>query len=441
MKCRMNFVFYAWLAVTLLSAGQVFAQADWTQRFPSVSPPARSSAGMAQLGNNVVLFGGLVSSSSGNSVLGDTWVWDGSNWSQITSFGLFGTGSHPSARSNAVMAYHPNANVVVLFGGIDANGTLLNDTWLFTLTTNALLKRTYYQWTQVTSGTVPPAREDATMQFDPSSNRLVLATGSNFTGTLSDTWAFDPSAQTWTLVTTGEPTPARATAAMAPCAIDASHVDDRLLLFGGFETVSPFVLGDSWIFRTSLFASLDWGLVTPAVSPPARFRHAMAFYPISNQVVLYGGGGSGVVFSDTWNAFCGSWAQASPAHNPGQRNSMSMAYSNAKFNVVMFGGRKVVNGAFQDSNETWTWGRRAACLPTDGATLPVGSKVTCQFDQIEGVEFQGWETMGFAPPFRESNDVTFHTEAPGYASITAEWADAAGSHSQTYNYTIVGPHR
>ena len=108
---------HIWLAVSVLFSSHVFAQADWTQRSPAASPPARSSAGMAQLGVNVMLFGGISTTSNGTAALGDTWLWNGTTWSQVSSFGLFGTGPRPSARSNATMAYHPNANTIVLFGG------------------------------------------------------------------------------------------------------------------------------------------------------------------------------------------------------------------------------------------------------------------------------------------------------------------------------------
>lgn len=434
------------LACLSLTSINALAQADWTLRTPSVSPPARASAAMAQLGRDVVLFGG---SSTASGVLGDTWIWDGTNWRQITSFGLFGTGPRPPARSNAVMAYDPASGTAVLFGGQDANGHLLSDTWVFAASTNSLLHRSFFEWVQQKTSLSPPAREDATMGYDAKSATIVLTGGFSFSaGSLQDSWAFDPGsskvAPSWRAVTIG-PEPARSTAAMAQCAIDSQHSPDRILLFGGFESASPFVLDDSWVYLTTTFFNTQfsfWGEVFPATQPAARFRHAMAFYPITNQVVLYGGGGSGVVFNDTWTAFCGKWTQANPAHNPGQRNSMSMATGSGGFNIVMFGGRKVVPpGVFRDSNETWTWGRRVACLPTPDRPIRVGSKVECQFDPAEDIQFLGWDAVGFAPPQRSTSNTSFHTEAPGSASITAYWVDEDGTHSETFDYDIVLPNQ
>src|SRR5438045_437701 len=59
---------------------------SWTQVFPATSPPPRGAGGMAfdAARGNVVLFGGAVRTSgqSSNSSYGDTWTWDGTNWTQ-----------------------------------------------------------------------------------------------------------------------------------------------------------------------------------------------------------------------------------------------------------------------------------------------------------------------------------------------------------------------
>ena len=48
---------------------------NWSQRFPAASPPARSAAAMAYdaIRHQVVVFGG----SGAGTIYGDTWVWDG----------------------------------------------------------------------------------------------------------------------------------------------------------------------------------------------------------------------------------------------------------------------------------------------------------------------------------------------------------------------------
>jgi hypothetical protein len=194
--------------------------------------------------------------------------------------------------------------------------------------------------------------------------------------------------------------------------------------------------------------------------PSSRFGHGMAFYPVSNREVMYGGQGFNSFLhiatlpTDTWNANCATgsfgadvttWAAAAPAHNPGKKSFHGMSTGPNGLSVVIFGGNNVTfpqlaggltpNG--RDSNETWTWGRRAACLPSSGSELVVGSQVDCRFDAADGIVLSGWTTQDFAPPAVSDLLPTFHTESPGTASISAYWTEEDGPHSQTFTYTIV----
>ena len=85
--------------------------------------PARVSAAMAYdaASNQVVLFGGAVPASTG-SALDDTWVWNGTSWSQRI------LATRPPGRTQAAMAYDAATHKLVLFGGVDTDGTPYNDT-------------------------------------------------------------------------------------------------------------------------------------------------------------------------------------------------------------------------------------------------------------------------------------------------------------------------
>src|SRR5437016_5781958 len=121
------------LAVLFLMSAVAFAQADWTRRFPTHSPSKRMKTATAQFGDGsrVVLFGGLNLGPPGSfnefNVLGDTWFWDGNDWTQAT------TSAAPPARYGASMAYDPGRQTTVLFGGEDSLGRFFSDTWEFGL--------------------------------------------------------------------------------------------------------------------------------------------------------------------------------------------------------------------------------------------------------------------------------------------------------------------
>lgn len=449
---------------SLLLTGLAFAQADWTLRSPTHVPPKRMYTAMAQYGSgaNVVMFGGLNLGPPGVfsefNVLDDTWTWNGTDWAQLSP------SLSPPARHGASMAFDPVNGTTILFGGRSATGQLLSDTWKFGL---RCVQKTVCSlaWSHVSTATSPPARAEAAMTFDDSAallQRLILTGGTGASGRLSDTWRFDTSANTWTLETpafqpqAGFYSPARQDTAVASCRSSQSLFAGAIL-FGGFNGSFVSPLDDTWIHEIVTefnVSDIGWFSLFPTPRPAGRLGHAMANYPVSNRAVLYGGQAWSQTFNkpttltDTWNGNCGAfptWVDAAPANNPGAKIFHAMTTGPSGLTVVLFGGSSVgfprlANGPFpngQDHNETWTWGRQVACVPTDGSELEVGTEVTCLFDAAAGVTFGGWTTDRFAPPHSDNSFIIFHTEAPGEASITAQWTDSSGSHSETFDYTIV----
>jgi len=99
----------------------------WTQKLPVASPRARDAAVMAfdPATGNTLLFGGI----DGSTILGDTWIWDGSNWTQRSP------ATSPPARYHAALAYDAAHGLLVLFGGADSSRNALADTWTWDGTT------------------------------------------------------------------------------------------------------------------------------------------------------------------------------------------------------------------------------------------------------------------------------------------------------------------
>jgi hypothetical protein len=100
---------------------------SWQQRHPTSGPSARVFAPMAYDGarKRIVLFGG--SSGQGQTYdggFGDTWTWDGQAWTQFMPV------TSPPPRSVAAMAFDETRGVTVLFGGVSGKqNTVLSDTW------------------------------------------------------------------------------------------------------------------------------------------------------------------------------------------------------------------------------------------------------------------------------------------------------------------------
>ncbi|MBL9016286.1 MAG: hypothetical protein JNL83_19010, partial [Myxococcales bacterium] len=122
----------------------------WLNASPTTSPSSRAWAAMAYdaARDRVVLFGGVAGLVTGESVVAETWEWDGARWS------LRPAASSPSARAHHAMVYDAKRERVVLFGG-GAAGELA-DTWEWDGTT----------WTQI-MGAAPPPRRGGAFAFDP----------------------------------------------------------------------------------------------------------------------------------------------------------------------------------------------------------------------------------------------------------------------------------
>ena len=90
-----------------------------------------------------VMFGGTASD---GTPLGDTWTWDGTNWTQVFP------AHSPSARFEPSIAWSGGGSLgdrLVLFGGTASDGTPLGDTWTWDGT----------DWTQHFPTTSPAAAE------------------------------------------------------------------------------------------------------------------------------------------------------------------------------------------------------------------------------------------------------------------------------------------
>jgi hypothetical protein len=145
---------------------------NWTRIKPAASPPGRYFHTMVydSARRRTVLFGGTTDSTNNKKVLGDTWEWDGRNWTQLSPT------SSPSARMGHAMAYDSARQRTVLFGGQDAKATGTRDTWEWN----------GGNWAKVVPTTSPSARVLPAMVHDSVRQRAIL-----FSGLWSrDTWEY-----------------------------------------------------------------------------------------------------------------------------------------------------------------------------------------------------------------------------------------------------------
>jgi len=157
----------------------VYNGTNWAQLSPATSPTPRLWHSMAFNGNDgtIVLFGGCANNTCTPGYLGDTWIWNGTTWSNPAPVG------NPTPRQSAAMAYG-SATGLILFGGLNSQGVLGDQ----------------YFWNGTTWNTPevepPTARFDASMSYDSVNQLMVLFGGIGTGGPLNDVWQYNGTS--WT---------------------------------------------------------------------------------------------------------------------------------------------------------------------------------------------------------------------------------------------------
>lgn len=208
---------------------------NWHLANPIHKPPARCchAMGYDSVSRKVLLYGGW--DHTHNVFFSDIWMWDGTDWTEITCCSLSPMAAHvmvdfppqnrvisvsavdfvatwawdgsnwndlainPSpARADGRMAYDSKHKQAIFFGGIQ-NDKLLNDTWVFEGT----------KWSELNFPAAPPARYGHVMFYDSKRQSIIMFGGAGSEGALNDTWELNlpQDLSGFVVPTTAQPTP------------------------------------------------------------------------------------------------------------------------------------------------------------------------------------------------------------------------------------------
>jgi hypothetical protein len=148
----------------------------------------------------------------------------------------------------------------------------------------------------------------------------------------------------WTLKNNSFPTP------RYHHALAFDPVRDEFVLFGGYTGET-----DTWVWHAS---AREWSLAATE-GPPRRGNHTMTYDPVRDVIVLVGGDYNGTTYKDVWewDGSTHTWTQReSTAWLPAARTNHAAVYDTSRARLVLYGG--VLSGA--DSVKTlefdgWTW--------------------------------------------------------------------------------------
>lgn len=116
-------------------------------------------------------------------------VYSSGNWQSLPAT--------PGAIRSTALAYSPDDSKILMYGGRSSSGNLVNDLWIYDLTTGSWSKKT--GWKCVPS--CPAARSVHSMVYDDNKNLFVVFGGyllSGHTFETNETWTYNLATNTWT---------------------------------------------------------------------------------------------------------------------------------------------------------------------------------------------------------------------------------------------------
>ncbi|HEV8049089.1 MAG TPA: kelch repeat-containing protein, partial [Thermoplasmata archaeon] len=323
----------------------------------------------------LLLFGGLNAS---GGVLGDTWTFSAGTWSKLTP------STSPSNRSSAGLTFDAADGYVLLFGGTGVVGGLnasishvyemYNDTWNFSAGT----------WTNI-SGTVSPQQPQPDGLAYDAADRYVVYTqicrnySSPYGGPSEMIWGF--ASGSWTRLN-------------GSCSYGSGGPNQRLgeattydvhdgyfLLFGGGGSwyLANADLHDTWTWFSGTWTNRS--APSPIAGLP-EFFPSVAYDPAENATVLFGGAETSLdaPINQTWELVGSQWTELSPSTAPAPRWGAAFAYDAADGYAVLFGG---TNGT-TPLGDTWEFLGGAWTELTPSASPSARAESDLVYDAADG---------------------------------------------------------
>lgn len=248
---------------------------------------------------------------------------------------LESTVTPPRPSRGATMAFHPELDGIVRYGGYES-GAYLGDTWLFTDT-----------WNEIHPTNSPSARQGMELVFDADRSVIVGFGGSYSTTVYAETWEFNGT--TWQLVPTATLPGTQLPGFDGPGLIRHRMVYDNarkvVVLHGGGDWMSFANNHEVWEYD-----GVDW-LSRGTGGPGNRRDHGMAYWPSRGATYVIGGMGPGPLSSDLWAWDGTSWTQVPVAGpSPIGRFQTRLVHDPERDVLVLHSGLDI---NAESPNDTW----------------------------------------------------------------------------------------
>lgn len=271
---------------------------SWHEVDQAMPPRASSASAYDTARDRIVRFGGYRSQSG---LRDDTWVWDGSTWSELQPEVA------PSARRQPAMAYDEVRDEIVLFGGDVGEGVPNDETWVLVGDS----------WEQRFPAVSPPPSRGAEMVYDPVREEAVMFGGIEFS---SRTWIWDGA--NW-----HERKPAVSPAGRWVHGMAYDRTRRSVILTAG---VTAHARGDTWAWNGTTWTKL--------VGDRMGKRSSPSMSSFGRRVLLFGGRVDGQYTADTFILRDRGWARLELQPTPPARADGDLVYDDQEREAVLIGG-------------------------------------------------------------------------------------------------------
>lgn len=352
----------------------------WSRRLEEFYPEPMYKASLSYdpVRNVLVRFGG----SDKNLNLSDqTWEYDGLSWIQRTDVGA------PPARIRAAMAYDTDRQVMVLFGGYGADDMARNDLWEYDGSS----------WVEVTPNLPHPIpRYDASMAYDESRRRMVMAFGRPDEGpVLADTWEYN--GKKWF-----SPPPAPVPTPRYGAGMAYDPIREKVYAFGGES-------GGETVYWTGS----DWEPVTMSTFPQGRYFCSLVFDEEYGELLLFGGTRGFDSLRDLWRFDGGRWEEITPSSVAPRRRDSALAFDEAAGKAIGYGGFDCCGYTHFDLTWEWDGETWSEIDPIQRPGRREGHPMTYEPSSSTSILFGGYSV--------DLNDVTDETWA--YDATLQDWME------------------
>ena len=259
---------------------------------PSAGGPAALRSGHSMVGDgqgNLLVFGGI---DNNGSLLNDLWKYNTVTgvWTELSTPSAppasGGCGTAPAPRMNAAVVWDSLDQKVLLYGGLGAGNTYLGDFWSF--------DPAQLSWTVLQCSRNSPGTRLSNAVWD--GQHMLLLGGKNAGGLLKDFWSYTPGGSWQRLA--DAPMGSRAYQTLV-----WDTTDSRLYVFGGLDA-NGLQQDDFWMYSSNS----SWVQITPlstgiGIGRPGGRQEAIATWDSKDNLLLMMGGweaGQGVPYYGVW---------------------------------------------------------------------------------------------------------------------------------------------